>query len=50
MEVRVTDIRATKATLDENDVPYVEEDSQSIRVPADFACGVALDFTELAPR
>ena len=49
MEIRVSDLQATKATLAANNVDFVQVDDSSIRVAASNTCGVILDFTEAPP-
>ncbi|MFT2110600.1 VOC family protein [Marinomonas sp. 2405UD68-3] len=44
--VKVSDLQQTCSTLEKNQVPFKKINDTLIRVHADFACGVIMEFTE----
>lgn len=45
-KVKVSDLNQTCRTLEKNQVPFSRINANTIRVAADYACGVIMEFTE----
>lgn len=46
LTLRVGDVNKTIEILEKNNIPFLKTENSIIRVPADFACGVIIEFCE----